>query len=254
MPRNSLTDRVLAPALMLLLAALWAPPSARAAPALEARAGYAVVHDPQFEHHSMATLGAHLRRGPARLSPAAYLALNADTQLLSLEGACRLLGPRGLWLPRSPHHLEARAAGAYHRFGDAGFEVFTWELSLAGRLVVGLPWPQLDAAFAELALGWSTQYYSYPAVAAEAFGAVALRLGVGLRLGRGGEVTLYYDHAHHGLVGGLSVDRGWDGVPGHVGLAGRYYFWRRWGVGLDLALGSAYIAGLSLLFRAGGAR
>jgi hypothetical protein len=79
-------------------------------------------------------------------------------------------------------------------------------------------------------------------------------------LGQSGEVAAYYDHRRDDLAGGLSVDSVAAGVLGHFGVAGRGFFHDgRWGLRGELEYGSAFITGLSLIYRgaplsAGGGR
>ena len=59
----------------------------------------------------------------------------------------------------------------------------------------------------------------------------------------------YYDHRRDDLAAGLKVPGIGAGYLGHVGLEAKAYFFESWGVLLDAQLGSAAIAGLSLLYR-----
>jgi hypothetical protein len=63
---------------------------------------------------------------------------------------------------------------------------------------------------------------------------------------------LYYDHRHDGFAAGLKMTGLGSGVAGHFGMEGRLYLDSQWGLLLDAQVGSAYVAGLSILFRHGG--
>ena len=84
------------------------------------------------------------------------------------------------------------------------------------------------------------------------------RFGFGAYLGEqspsGGYVLAYYDHRHDGYAGGLLNLGVGSGVAGHLGLESVYYFDDHYGLELEAQFGSAWVAGLSARFRAGGAR
>jgi hypothetical protein len=81
------------------------------------------------------------------------------------------------------------------------------------------------------------------------------RFGYGIYLGwpgsARGEIALYYDHRHDDFAAGFKMPGLGSGVIGHFGVEGRLFVTRQWGVAAEAAVGSAYITGLSILFRHG---
>lgn len=233
----------------------------RVAPFVEARAGYAYIHDPQFAYGSFAVAEADARYGAFRLSPSVWMALDDDNQKYRFEAAYRFLGPPAHRSQRSRDgtFLDVETAISYHRFGTEGFKVLTWDILLAGRYDMGRLGRTLQGSFAEMAMGWALEFYGYTnpelSLGEDTADLLLMRFGYGLYIGgpgrRFGEVMLYYDHRHDDFAAGLALNNGWDGIPGHFGIRGFYYFTSRWGVSLDVAVGSSYLGRLSVLYRHG---
>jgi hypothetical protein len=66
-----------------------------------------------------------------------------------------------------------------------------------------------------------------------------------------GEITLYYDHRHDDFAAGLKTPGLGSGVAGHFGAEAHLFVSNHWGVAAEAAVGSAYLTGLSILFRHG---
>ena len=58
-----------------------------------------------------------------------------------------------------------------------------------------------------------------------------------------------YDHRHDDFAAGLQLPGLGSGPAGHFGLASEIFVSPRWGLAADIQAGSAYVAGLSLLYR-----
>jgi hypothetical protein len=117
---------------------------------------------------------------------------------------------------------------------------------------------RLTGSFAEMSLGTALQAYSYevPHAPKADLGELLLaRFAYGMYVGfpgaRRGEVSLYYDHRHDGYTAGLKIPGLGSGVAGHFGAEGRYYVSDNWGLAVEAAVGSAYVTGLSIVFRQG---
>lgn len=216
----------------------------------ELRLGYFYVHDPQFDHGSFARAGITGWLGKQRLFVDADVALDADTQRVRLGAARRFLGGTG-----RGSYVELLVAGTYQRFGTDGFRTFSGEVSLGGRVDLEDVAPALVGSFVEGELGLGLQGIGYEVtgggVSQDTHALLLARVAWGLYLGSSGELSIAYDHRRDGLEGGLSVESVAAGNLGFLQLSGRGWFGAapRWGLSADLTVGSAWIAGISLLHR-----
>ena len=228
---------------------------------VEARAGAAWVHDPQFAYSGFAKVEVTARAHGLRLSAGSWVALDDDNQRSRLELAFRLLGPRAPPAKRSPDGtwLELQTAVTWHRYGSDGFEVIGKEVFLAGRYDMGRLADSLRGSFAELGLGWGLEYYGWQRagldIGQDKEDLLLMRIGYGLYLGQPGELwgeaMFFYDHRHDDFAAGTSVGFVGDGVPGHFGLDGFFYLTPSWGLDLQLQAGSAWIVSLGARWRLG---
>jgi hypothetical protein len=243
--------------------ALLAPPDGTGAPDreppwLEAELGHRYVHDPVFEFRHFAVAGLSWRTGRWRLSPDAWLAADDDNWRLRLGSAFRLLGPR----PGSPAEdgsfLDVEVAGLHHRYGTERFSMSTLDLAVAGRLDLRRFAPGLTGSFAELALGSAWSAYHYDGLTTEDTKVLLGRFAFGMYLGHDpagwGELAVFYDHRHDDFAAGAKLPGIGSGAIGHAGLRLRTAIDGPWGVGAEFAAGSAYVGGVSVLYRMGGTR
>jgi hypothetical protein len=78
------------------------------------------------------------------------------------------------------------------------------------------------------------------------------RWGGGFYLGRGGEVSVYYDHRRDDFAAGASPGGGpMSGFVGHVGASWLQPLSDRFGLGTKLEFGSAWVASTVLEARFG---
>jgi hypothetical protein len=134
----------------------------------------------------------------------------------------------------------------------------TFDLRAEGRLDLRRVAFSLSGAFVEGAAGVGLGAYHYPtASATEANTILLARFAFGLDVGRNierwGTLRIFYDHRHDGFAGGFKMPGLGSGVLGHFGLDGLAYFSRRWGMRGEVQAGSAWVTGLSLVHRYGGA-
>jgi len=232
----------------------------RAMPWLETQAGFRYVYDPTFAYRAFLVQGVDLRWRPFRLSSSAWFALDDANARIRTLGAFRFFGPetRDGAPAKDGSFLDIEGGFTHHRYASNGFSIGTFELSLQGRLDLGRIGPTLRGSFAEMEWGFALETYRYHALAAppELGELLLARFAFGAYLGHQGyprgEAMVFYNHRRDGFVGGLKFPGVGAGVPGHFGLEGRMYLSPRWGLLLDMRVGSAYIGGLSLLFRYGG--
>lgn len=235
----------------------------RELPVLETSTGYRYVYDPVFRPRGYVVESADLRLGRLRLRPEAWFAASDSVSRIELRGAGRIYGPlpRGAGRTRAPDgsSLDMEAAVSRHGFPAESFEIGAVEAQLAGRLDLARVSSTMRGSFAEASAGVALTRVAYDvARASPDFSELLLaRFAWGLYLGNPsgvwGEALVYYDHRHDGVLGGARLAGLGSGVPGSVGVSGKMYFTREWGVALDAGAGSGWMGGLSLLVRAGGA-
>lgn len=260
------------------------PESARGSPAgapyVETQLGARYVYDPTFAYRAFVGPSIDLRLGSFRLNPSAWFALDDVNARLRALAAYRPLGPvPGASTPggarsRDGSFLDVETAVTHHRYGAfsagalgtlGGYEITTVEASVHGRLDAHRLAESLRGSFFELGVGGAATIHNYQ-LTVEGNTLLLVRFAYGIYFGHpcgpgvasecspSGEVKLYYDHRHDDYAAGLKVRGLGSGVPGHFGLMGSLFFTPSWGVGLDAQVGSAYIAGGSLIFRYGGSR
>jgi hypothetical protein len=231
-------------------------------PWVEARAGALYVRNPALPYRWLAGAGVDLRWGGWRLSPLVFAAADARTLRTEVRAAYRLFGPRpaaaGAPAP-SGSFLDVVAGVVHHRErrDPTSLSTTTGELAVEGRLELAALAPSLAGSFFEAGAGVALGgvHYAGAADTTEFTDLLLARFGYGLHVGRGvaprGEGVLFYDHRHDDFAAGLKVPGLGSGPIGHVGLAATAYLSPRWGLRGEALAGSAYVFGLSLLYRQG---
>lgn len=226
---------------------------------LQIAGGYRYVFDPVFAYRNFLAYDIDYRIGHWRIEPSAWVALDNDNSRLRALASYRFVGP----LPQREAHghdgsyLDLEAALTRHAFGSDRFATTTAELQVAARIDLEHLSSSLAGSFAEASIGAALASYHYdvPGAANDVGELLLARFAYGLYFGRArrprGEAMLYYDHRHDGFAAGLKLSGLASGVAGHFGVDGRVYLTDRWGIEAEGAVGSAYVAGLSLLFRHG---
>jgi hypothetical protein len=223
-------------------------------PVVEARLGTRYVYDPTVHYGTLLGPALELRWRRLRLSPGAWIATDGGNVRVSLEAAYRPWGPR----PASPaidgSFVDVVFGATEHHFGPEAFDLTVLEAGARGRVDLRRLAASLTGSFVEwgFGLGWALTHYRVGARETDADGLLLARFGYGVYLGRRGELMAFYDHRHDDYAGGLKLAGLGSGVAGHLGLDGSWFFVDRWGVRLEAQAGSAYLAGLSVVYRAGG--
>ena len=228
-------------------------------PIVQTALGYRYVYDPVFSYRQFLVQDIDFRTGPWRLHPSAWFALDDTNARLRAHVAYRITGPMPRTRPasRDGSFLDVDLALTRHAFTSNRFATTTGEVAVAGRLDMVRIGPSLRGSFAEMSVGIALQTYAYDTNARKAdVGELLLaRFGYGMYIGRPGrtrgEVTLYYNHRHDDFAAGLKSAGLASGVPGHFGVAAHLYVSDHWGLAAEGAVGSAYVTGLSVLFRHG---
>ncbi len=251
------------------LYATWAPArgfgeARRQLALLESRFGYLYVYDPQFDYRHFATTQLDGRLGPWHLGARTAHAPLQDNQRYELLAGYRLIGPTARARPASDgSYLEPGLGFSEHHFDGDGFVARVLELAIEGRLDSERYLPDVRGAFFQVQAGWARQWFVYDLPGVDNTDATSLLLahmGFGIYLGNrqagaergpGGELELYYDHRHDGLVGGLKVRGLGSGPAGHFGARLAYQLSERFGAYAQTELGSAWTLGLGLSIQVG---
>lgn len=241
-----------------------APPGGTGAPLtvtprFGAELGLRYVYDPIFAYRAFSVQAVEARFGPLRLSQSGWYSLGEHrNRRLRLEGAYRPYGPRPEGAgerARDGSFVEIETAVTDHDFDSDGFAVTTGEVSLRGRLDLARIGPTLTGSFAEFGVGTALAANRYDRHHDEAdsllLGGFAFGVYLGRQPGRWGEAKIYYDHRHDGFAAGLKMRGLGSGVPGHFGARALFYFAPSWGALAEVEAGSAYVTGLSVVYRYG---
>jgi hypothetical protein len=233
----------------------------REAPRFAAELGLRHVYDPVFPYGTFSYQALEARLGGLRLSQSSWYSLNEhQNRRLRFEGAWRFVGPRPAGRERASDgsFLEFETAFTDHDYASDGFAVTTVEGSLHSRLDLARVGPTLAGSFAEFHAGLalaSNRYARHPDEGDDLLlGGFAFGVYLGRRADRWGEAKIYYDHRHDGFAAGLKMRGLGSGVPGHFGARALFFFDRSWGAQAEVEAGSAYVTGLSLLYRYGVSR
>jgi hypothetical protein len=228
------------------------------APVLQAGLGYRYVHNPAFAFRHFMVQDIDYRTGHWRIHPSAWFAADDTNSRLRAHFAYRFAGPMpGRPKARDGSFLDLEAAVTRHAFTSNRFTTTTGEVGLGGRLDMGRVGPSLRGSFAEMSLGFAFQAYSYRARGTTAdLGELLLaRFAYGMYVGwpgsPRGQISVFYDHRHDDFAAGFKMPGLGSGVIGHFGTEARYYVTDHWGFAAEAVAGSAYVTGLSVLFRQG---
>jgi len=225
------------------------------APAWEAEWGYRYVYDPQFDYRHFQVAGFDARLGRVRISPSHWASPDDGNTFLRAGFAYRPWGASPTDRAGDGSFVELEVAQSDHRYPRDRFALATSEWMLRGRLDLGRVAEHLEGSFFEGDLGTAYQVTRFDVAGADDTASTLLlqRMAFGIYVGdwehSGGEWAVYYDHRHDGFAGGLLIPGGGGGMAGKMGLEGTHYFDRRWGMGVELQVGSAVVAGLSGRFR-----
>ena len=239
----------------------------RVLPVVEARVGGRYVADPTIVGGAFLGPALDVRLGRWRLSPGAWLAVDGnDVARYEAAVAYRIVGPRAgmnAIAAEDGSFVDVVAGGVHHRYQEdvaaplvAAYDTTTFSLHAEGRLDLGRWAATLTGAFVDAALGAGVGAYHYPAASTTEptsvlLGGFGFGLYLGRRAARWGEARAFYDHRHDDFAGGFKMKGLGSGPAGHFGVEGRAYVTERWGVRGEVQVGSAWVAGLSLLYRYG---
>jgi hypothetical protein len=222
--------------------------------------GYRYLYGPDFRYRHLLVQGLTGKLGCWSWAGSLWTGLDDRVARARISSAWRLWRAEGSSLPvRDASQLELQLGGARWLFTPYGFTKWTGEISLYSRYDLRRMDPAFSGSFVEGGVGWGREWVRFePPGSASSTDANDLLLAefafgayFGDRRGGGGEARIYYDHRHDDWTAGLSMGGIGSGVIGHFGIDVRYYLDSAWGVLAEVQAGSAYLLGLSLLFRSG---
>jgi hypothetical protein len=227
----------------------------------ESELGYRYLYDPGFRYRNFSTQRMLLRIGPWKVEPSLAGGLDDTVSRARILAGWRFAGPMPRPRPEAPDgsFLEVELAGSRSVFSRYGFDKWTGEIAVGGRFDLERFDPVLRGSFVDGGVGWGRERVRFepPGARASTNGDDLLlaRFGFGVYLGnspKNGEVRLYYDHRHDDWTAGLAAGGIGSGIVGHVGLEAWQYLDSSWGIKGEAQAGSAYLCGLSALYRPGG--
>ncbi len=234
----------------------------RVPPSVETELGIDGLFAPKSEAPGFVWERVEVRAGRLRVTPVAWFATRGTIARYRIEGAYRLHGlSPGSPSPGRDDYVDVVVGALQHRAPDAGYSRASVELELASRYDLSHVGPTLAGGFVELSAGYAAGRVAYelPGIRVPAdFDPVLLsRFGFGAVLRgpfrAGSEALVYYDHRHDALVGGLLLRGLGSGAAGHFGAKATGFFCDELGLALSGEVGSAWLAGVSMVFRQGGA-
>jgi hypothetical protein len=231
-------------------------------PWLETELGYRHISDPIFAYEHFVVERLSLQAGALRVTPSAWFSSDGDNARYRLEAGYRVLGavPTASARPVLGDRLDGVLGVVHHRFVTERFARSSLEVEVDSRLDLAHVGPTLRGAFVEGAIGYAFGLIDYDLVGTDVpsdFDDLLLaRFGFGAVFRGsshpGSEARVYYDHRHDDFAGGLILEGIPSGVAGHFGAEVRWFFFPEWGLGAEAEVGSAFVAGASLLFRQAG--
>jgi hypothetical protein len=235
----------------------------RPPPWMETELGYRHISDPVFAYEHFVIESVSLQAGALRLTPSAWFSTDGENARYRIESAYRILGAtpsaleHAVWADR----LDGVVGAYHHRFVPERFTRTSLEVAVGSRYDLGHIGPTLRGAFVEGGVGYAFGRIDYDLQGADVpsdFDDLLLvRFGFGAvfrgAARAGSEARVYYDHRHDDFAGGLILEGIPSGIAGHFGAEARWFFTANWGLGVQAEVGSAFVAGGSLLFRQAGA-
>lgn len=223
----------------------------------ETEVGYRRVEDSQFAYRDFLVQRVSRQIGAFRLSPSGWFSTRGDTARYRIETQYRLVGATEQAVPQDGSFIDLTVGFVHQRHRPEHFSRSLAELSVDGRYDLARLGRTLQGAFVELSAGYALGRIDYDltglTVPHDLEHLLLGRIGFGVMLrglsAPGSEALLYYDHRHDDYAAGLKMPGLGSGVIGHFGLGARWFFSESFGLAGDAQAGSAYLAGISLLFR-----
>ncbi len=222
-------------------------------------AGFVWIYDPQFDYRGFFHAAAPFSIGRFGIQPEAWVSMQTPHNMLRGEATWRFLGPLADYRSVDDSSLDLVLALSRWDYTPDGFNVLTGDIAMRGRYDMARFHETLAGSFVEAELGWGLEFFDFHApgyhAGDEAAALLLARFGYGVRFGTPpvghGEVVAFYDHRHDDFLAGSGFGGLGDGVLGHWGLEGRWFFHEEWGLSAEVAQGSAWMGRLALVYRGG---
>jgi hypothetical protein len=226
----------------------------------ETELGVIRVYSPLFDFNWLNYERIQANLGRASFSGTLTTAMDGRHEIYRFGASVRLFGALPNVTARDGSYFDLSSAMSEQRFSGLDFVKDSAEVLATGRLDLGRYGATLRGSFAEWSTGVQLSRVSYRidglSVPSDVETMLLGRVAFGAYLGRGtrsgSEAQFYYDHRRDDYAAGLQLPGYGNGMVGHFGLSARYFFSKQVGAAALFETGSAYVAGLSLLFRAGG--
>jgi hypothetical protein len=226
-------------------------------PRLESELGYRRVDDPLFEHHDFLFQRLSLNQGRFGLGFSGFFSFEGDNARYRGEGSYRLVDDASGTDSTPLDRLEVQLGLVHHRYAVEHFDMTSGELFVSGRYDLSRVGRTLSGSFAEIGAGYGHGVIDYDLpgleVPSDDYGLLLARFGFGVALrgqsAKGSEALLYYDHRHDDFAAGLKVTGLGSGVAGHFGFQTKWFFNDSIGLLGEVAVGSAWVFGGSLVLR-----
>ncbi len=226
-------------------------------PMLEAELGYRRVDDPLFRHRDFLVERVAYEHGAFGLGLSGFFSVLGDNARYRAEGAYRFFDDAGGADATPRDRLELELGFVHHRYLVEHFDMTSAELGVAGRYDLSRIGRTLAGSFVEVGLGYGHGVIQYDVpsqnIPSDDYMLLLARFGFGVTLrgssASGSEALLYYDHRHDDFAAGLKLTGLGSGVAGHFGFSTRWFFDDVIGVSGDVAVGSAWVFGGSLVLR-----
>lgn len=227
-------------------------------PPLEAAVGYQYVYNPTFEFGHFVHAGAAGRLSRLEVNGDGWFAVDDANWRARLGTSWRFLGALPDRASQDGSFLDAELGVIYHDYSTDDFAELTGEALVRGRLDLHHYAEALRGSFVEAAFGYGLSRYTHEEHDDDTWSLLLYDASIGMYLGKSsdgfGEFEIFYDHRHDGFAGGGKLIGLGSGAPGSVGARLLTSIAAPWGVQIGFEAGSAYVAGLDLVYRPGASR
>ncbi|MBN2722709.1 MAG: hypothetical protein JXR95_01425 [Deltaproteobacteria bacterium] len=211
------------------------------------------VHDPQFNYDffSYSSVFFNFRKTVSGIE--GYYAPEDSNKKLKLSTSYILLGKAPSEFRNDNSKLEITVAWSWHKFPNELFSTQTYEISCGGRMELHHFHGSLKGSFSEISLGAALERvkYDFTPTDKDYSSLLLFRFSFGIYLGsnKNGELEIFYNHRHDDWAAGLGAGGMGDGVLGHFGIQGHYFFNKLLGVRALFEAGMAYRTVLGMVIR-----
>ena len=227
----------------------------RVTPSLSVSVGYRHVDNPVFGYRHLSRTHVEISGGAWGARPVHWRAVDGDNVRTEVPLYFRPIDRRGDGLDGT--FVEVELGYSLHQHGGDAFTEQVGHALTRARLDLAHIGPTLAGSFVQAGVGYGAGWVSYEGLPGDATQLTLAEVAWGFYLGRRpqfGEFAIYYDHRHDGYAAGLKSTGVGSGAIGHVGARVERSVWGDFGLAADVEVGSALVAGASLVYRHGAGR